>query len=56
VEVNSRGKVIKELSYTPATPGNNVMLTIDLQMQMALENALEKNINECLRKTAGKIL
>jgi penicillin-binding protein 2 len=46
VEVNSSGKVITEISNTPATAGNNVMLTIDLQLQMALEAALEKNVNE----------
>jgi len=46
VEVNSRGKVIKELSYTAPTPGNNVMLTIDLQLQMAAEKALEQNVND----------
>ncbi|MEG0357191.1 MAG: penicillin-binding transpeptidase domain-containing protein [Christensenellaceae bacterium] len=46
VEVNSKGKVIKELSYTPAKPGDNVMLTIDLQMQMVAEQALKKNIEE----------
>ncbi|MEG1158453.1 MAG: hypothetical protein RSD64_03700, partial [Christensenellaceae bacterium] len=46
VEVNSKGKVIKELSYTPAKSGDNVMLTIDLQMQMVAEQALKKNIEE----------
>lgn len=45
VEVNSAGKVISEVSSTPATQGNDVMLTLDLQMQITLEKALEENIN-----------
>ncbi len=46
VEVNSRGKIIQELSYTPPTAGDNVMLTINLDLQMALEKALEKNVKK----------
>lgn len=46
VEVNSRGKIINEQSYTAPTPGNDVVLTIDLELQMAAEEALENNINE----------
>ena len=44
VEVNSSGKVINELESTQPTQGNNVMLTIDLDMQMVLEDALAKSI------------
>ncbi len=46
VEVNSKGKVIQELSYTPPTQGNDVMLTINLDMQMALEKYLENNVKK----------
>ncbi|MDL2236939.1 hypothetical protein LJC56_03800 [Christensenellaceae bacterium OttesenSCG-928-K19] len=44
VEVNSRGKVIQEISNVPATAGNDIMLTIDMEMQMTLEEALGKNV------------
>ncbi|MGI6152532.1 MAG: penicillin-binding transpeptidase domain-containing protein [Christensenellaceae bacterium] len=45
VVVNSNGKIIQELSYTPPSQGNNVVLTIDLDLQMKLEDALQSNIN-----------
>lgn len=45
VEVNSRGKVINERSYTAPTDGYNVRLTLDLQLQQMAEKALEENIN-----------
>ncbi|MDR0839901.1 MAG: hypothetical protein LBN26_00720 [Christensenellaceae bacterium] len=40
VEVNKNGSTIRELSYTPASNGSDVMLTIDLNLQMATEKAL----------------
>ena len=46
VEVNSKGKIIAEKSVTPATDGNDVILTIDLMMQKKLEETLEQNIKE----------
>ncbi len=46
VEVDSRGKVVSELSVVEPTDGNNVMLTIDVNMQKKLEDALEENINQ----------
>ncbi len=54
VEVNSRGKVIQEISNIPATQGNNVMLTIDLEMQMVLEKALENNVKDVREKQIDK--
>ncbi len=54
VEVNSRGKVIQEVSSTPAAAGNNVMLTLDLQMQMTLEQALADNVAAIRRFQLGK--
>ena len=44
VEINSRGKVISELSYTEPIDGNDVILTIDIGLQRVLENALEAQI------------
>lgn len=44
VEVNSKGKVIKERSNTPATNGYDVRLTIDLQFQQVVEKALAANV------------
>ncbi len=46
VEVNSRGKVITELENTHATQGDNVMLTIDLDLQMVAEDAIEANVKK----------
>lgn len=46
VEVNSRGKVINEKEISPPTDGNNVILTIDADMQKRLEEALEYNIKQ----------
>ncbi len=39
--VNSRGKEIKQLGETPAEPGKPLKLTIDLDLQIAAEEALE---------------
>ena len=46
VEVDSRGKVVGEISVKEPTDGNNVMLTIDVNMQKKLEDALEENIKQ----------
>jgi penicillin-binding protein 2 len=40
VLVNSKGKEVGELSDTPATPGQALQLTIDLDLQIAAEEAL----------------
>ena len=39
--VNSRGKEIGRLDETPATPGKPLKLTIDLDLQIAAEQAME---------------
>lgn len=39
--VNSHGKEVGRLSTEPAVPGQNLKLTIDLDIQMAAEQALE---------------
>jgi penicillin-binding protein 2 len=41
VLVNSRGKEVGELSEKPAVPGKPLKLTIDLDLQIAAEEALE---------------
>ena len=44
VIVNSRGKVVKPLDETPAVPGKPLKLTIDIDLQIAAEEALgDKN-------------
>ena len=44
VEVNTRGKVVRELSYTPPTDGDSVVLTIDVELQKVMAQALADNI------------
>ena len=43
-EVNSRGKVTRRLESKEPQSGNDVMLTIDYELQQKLESALENNI------------
>jgi len=50
VEVDSRGAVTKVFTSTPAKQGNSLMLTIDLQLQMAVEESLRENIKK-IRKS-----
>ncbi len=42
LEVDSRGRVLRELSRTDAIPGRDVQLTIDLGVQALAEDALTK--------------
>ena len=44
VEVNTRGKVVRELSYTAPTDGDSVVLTIDVELQKVMAQALADNI------------
>ena len=44
VEVSSSGKVVAETGSTPAQQGDSVMLTLDLGLQTAAEEALKKNM------------
>jgi len=48
VEVNAKSKVIREYEdeSTPATAGNDVVLTLDTKLQAVLEDALLANIQE----------
>lgn len=40
IEVDSRGDVIRELSFTPPVPGSDIVLTIDANLQALSEAAL----------------
>src|SRR5574343_703326 len=39
VEVDSGGRAVRALRRTPATPGNNLVLTVDLKLQEVVEKA-----------------
>ena len=45
VETNMYGRTTREISYRAPEDGDSVMLTIDLEFQKALEDALLKNIS-----------
>lgn len=44
VEVNNIGQVVRVMNETEPSNGNNIMLSIDLELQMAVEKSLEENI------------
>lgn len=44
VEVNVSNRPIRELVNIPSTPGNNVLLTLDAQLQQAMETAMDEVI------------
>ncbi|MEE1200703.1 MAG: penicillin-binding transpeptidase domain-containing protein [Christensenellales bacterium] len=50
VEVNTRGKVVRELSYEAPTDGNSVVLTIDTDLQKVMADALADNIEQIRAK------
>lgn len=54
VEVNSQGKVTRELDYEAPTDGNNVVLTIDAALQKKVEDALKANIEEVVAQQKAK--
>jgi penicillin-binding protein 2 len=39
VEVSAGGRAVRTLSRTPATPGNNLILSIDIKLQKVVEDA-----------------
>ena len=39
VEVNNRGRIIRTLDFNPPTPGQDVVLNIDMKLQMEAEKA-----------------
>lgn len=48
VEVNAYGRVIRELSAKPSTPGKDVYLTIDCQLQRYTEERLGEESAACV--------
>jgi len=54
VELNSMGKIIAENEMVPLVDGNDVVLTIDPNMQKKLEKILEQHINEAFNKITSK--
>jgi penicillin-binding protein 2 len=40
VEINSQGRVIRTLDYTPPSPGKDLTLTLDIELQMIAKRAL----------------
>ena len=53
VETNISGKVTGEISSEDPIPGNNCILTIDIELQKAAEEALAKRVGEISQATAG---
>ncbi|MBT7121743.1 MAG: hypothetical protein HN948_01900, partial [Clostridia bacterium] len=50
VEIDNMAVVINELSSTEPSQGDNVVLTIDIPLQLALEEALAKNVPKIKEK------
>ena len=46
VEINTRGKVVRELDYEAPTDGNSVVLTIDVDLEKVMKEALVDTIAE----------
>ena len=46
VEIDTRGKIVRELSYTAPVDGNSIVLTIDSDLQDVMRNSLQSVINE----------
>lgn len=46
VEINTRGKVVRELDYQTPTDGNSVVLTIDVDLEKVMREALIDTIAE----------
>ncbi len=41
VETNALGRILREMNRTPPVPGQNIFLTIDINLQKIAENALQ---------------
>ncbi len=46
VEIDTRGKIVREISYTAPVDGNSVVLTIDSDLQDVMRTALQQVIYE----------
>lgn len=50
VEVDIEGRLTAELDRNPATPGNNVILTLDMKLQKIAMESLKRNIERIKNK------
>jgi penicillin-binding protein 2 len=50
-EVDARERIVREVAYEPPVPGNDIQLTIDIQVQQLAEQTLEQALIE-RRQTA----
>ncbi len=57
-EVNASGHIVRILKRTPATPGNNIYLTLDAKLQAYGEKLLDKNDGAivAIQPNTGEIL
>lgn len=46
IEVDVNGQAVEVLDSTPPTPGNDLILTLDYELQRATENAIQKRLHE----------
>lgn len=44
VEIDVKGNVLRQVSYEPPVPGNDIVLSIDLKLQKVAEDSLAKQI------------
>ena len=55
-EVDSRGRILRQIARTEAVPGNDIQLSIDLDMQQYTEQALQMELRTRRRTEAPTIL
>lgn len=55
IEVDSTGKRIKRLAHSDPVAGNNIVLTIDMQIQKQLESSLQKILSQNRKTRAAAI-
>jgi penicillin-binding protein 2 len=55
VEIDTRGKIVRELSYTEPDDGNSVVLTIDVDLQNVMSTALKARI-EAIHKEQEELV
>jgi penicillin-binding protein 2 len=54
VERDAHGNIVKRLSNTDAVPGNNVYLTLDLNLQKEVETELRAAMEQAHKEVGGK--
>jgi penicillin-binding protein 2 len=54
IEVDMSGRLTEELNATPAIPGNDVILTLDMKLQKVAMESLERNIKLIREKGGNK--